>query len=347
MKMNLHKIYLLLALPFFFSSCNEREETYQKVGVVFDTICSIQIFTKDNETKANSILEKAFEKLQDLELTFSPTLKHSQLCKLNESKINISFNTSSELYYLIEESLKIAKITNGAFNPCIGFLTKLWRPLWSGDIENQKLPSSKLINEALKCIDYNSLILKNKTITKKEEVSIDLGAIAKGYATDCIKKLLEEEGIKRAIIDLGGNILAMKKKGNGDKWKVGIKTPLRNNNGEVAGYVEVEDMAVVTSGNYERFFEKDGRLYHHIISSETGYPLDNELNAVSIISKSAMLSDALSTSCYVLGLEKSKELLKNFPESSGIFFLKTNEIVQVNMQGNKFTLLDESLKLKY
>jgi len=128
--------------------------------------------------------------------------------------------------------------------------------------------------------------------------------------------------------------------------KVGIKNPIINERNKVVGYVEVKNKAIVTSGNYERFIEKDGKIYHHIISSKTGYPVENELNAVTIISDEAMISDILSTSCFVLGLEKSKELLTKLPNTSAIFFLKNDEIVEVNNATSPFKLLDSRFSIR-
>lgn len=148
------------------------------------------------------------------------------------------------------------------------------------------------------------------------------------------------------MIDLGGNVLVMQKDDDESKMKVGIKNPIINERNKVVGYVEVKNKAIVTSGNYERFIEKDGKIYHHIISSKTGYPVENELNAVTIISDEAMISDILSTSCFVLGLEKSKELLTKLPNTSAIFFLKNDEIVEVNNATSPFKLLDSRFSIR-
>ncbi|MGP1521242.1 MAG: FAD:protein FMN transferase [Treponema sp.] len=333
------KKYILLWLLILASicSCKQKERRVQRVEFAFDTVCSIQVFTDNMEEKeVQKILDEAFAKLKRLENIFSPTLKESELYKLNENTSTNGIPLSPELHYLIEESLHFAHITSGAFNPCIASLTKLWQPLWKGEGD---IPTKEEINEALHGVDYTDCVFKNNDIIKTPYIKFDLGASAKGYATDCIKTLLNERGIKKAIIDLGGNIFVAQEQGN-SKMKVGIKSPILHETGKVAGYVEVKNKAVVTSGNYERFFEKDEKLYHHILSSNTGYPVENELRAVTIISDSAMLSDILSTSCFVLGVEKSKSLLENFPEASAIFFLNSNEIIEVNNISSPFKLLD-------
>ena len=121
--------------------------------------------------------------------------------------------------------------------------------------------------------------------------------------------------------------------------------PVIRNEGRIAGFIDVEDKAVVTSGNYERFFENDGKLFHHIISSETGMPVDNELSAVSIISNTAMEADLLSTACFVLGIEKGSSLMEKFPTSSAIFFLKNGDVIEVNKTNTPFHMIDKGLRL--
>ena len=339
--MRIIKKLLWLVILTSFYSCKHEEKQFQRVEFAFDTVCSIQIFTNIEKKEAQSILDEVFAKLKELESIFSPTLKESELYKLNENSSSKEISISAELQYIIEESLLFAQLTSGAFNPCIGHLTKLWQPLWKTEAE---LPTQKEIENALACVDYSACVVTNGNIVKAPCIKLDLGASAKGYATDCIKTILSERGIKKAVIDLGGNVFVMQEDDK-SRMKVGIKSPILYENNKVSGYVEVKNKAIVTSGNYERFFEKDGKLYHHILSSKTGYPVENELMAVTIISDSAMISDILSTSCFVLGVEKSKDLLEKFPEASAIFFLKNNKIVEVNNSLTPFKLLDERFSI--
>lgn len=345
MKIIKKHILLCLLLLATFGSCKEKKREIQRIEFAFDTVCSVQIFIDMEDKKAQSILDEVFAKLKQLENIFSPTLKESELYKLNENPSFKEISISKELQHVIEESLYFAHLTSGAFNPCIAPLTRLWQPLWKND-ENAKIPTQEEIANALSHLDYSNCSISNGNIVKTPYIKLDLGASAKGYATDCIKTILSEKGIKKAIIDLGGNILVMQEDDDDSKMKIGIKNPIINESNKVAGYVEVKNKAVVTSGNYERFFEKDGRLYHHIISSKTGYPVENGLRAVTIISDSAMISDILSTSCFVLGLEKSKTLLEKFPEVSAIFFFDDNGIVEVNSSLFPFKLLDSKFSIK-
>ena len=345
-KMLKHSRYICIALLLLsLLSCKNKEESYQKIDFVFDTVCSIQVFTEKNEQVANVALQEAFNKLRDLELIFSPTLKESETVRLNNANINVEIAISKEVKCLLEENLKIAELTHGSFNPCMGHLTNLWRPLWNVADENvASLPSKDSIESALKYTDYTKINFVKNSIIKKQAVCLDFGASAKGYATDCIKEVLTSCGIKRAIIDLGGNVAVLGKKEDGSKWKVGIKMPVINSQQRVAGYVNVSEKAVVSSGNYERFFKKDGKIYHHIISSEDGMPVENELSAVTIIASKATLADILSTSCFVLGAQKSILLLKQFSDVSAIFFFKNGNVLQVNKNIAPFFILDKDLK---
>ena len=342
-----HTLLFLCLFSLFISSCTKREKDYVRVGFAFDTVCSVQIFTKGNEKEANVILDQIFEKLNQLEFIFSPTLKESELSKFNEAPTDVSVKLSDELYYVVKENLKVAKETNGAFNPFLGKVTKLWRPLWQNISESEghpSLPTEADIAGALQRVDYQSIVLQDRTAKKIKDVELDLGASAKGYATDCIKDILLKAGIKRAIIDLGGNIAVLNKKENGDLWKVGIKMPIVHSQGRVAGYLETCDRAVVTSGNYERFVEVEGKLYHHIISGKTGKPVDNELRAVTIVSPNALLADILSTSCFVLGKKEGQKLLKQFPSTFAIFFFKDASVIEVNGEAEHFNIIDNSLR---
>ncbi len=343
--MKITRILLWLLLLTVFCSCKQEEKQIQRVEFAFDTVCSIQIFTNIEEKKAQNILDETFAKLKQLESVFSPTLKESELYKLNENTSTKDIPISNELQYVIKESLHFAHLTSGAFNPCIGSLTKFWQPLWK-ESEKAKIPTQEEIENALATVDYTNCIILNGNIVKAPNIKLDLGASAKGYATDCLKAILIEKGIKKAVIDLGGNILVMQEENDNSKMKVGIKSPIIHESNKIVGYVEVKNKAIVTSGNYERFFETNGKLYHHIISSKTGYPVENELKSVTIISNEAMLSDILSTSCFVLGLEKSRILLEKFSGVSAIFFLKNDEIIEINNSSSPFNLLDSRFSIK-
>lgn len=340
----LQKVGFLCTL-FFVFACAKEEREFSMASFAFDTVCQIRIFTKKSNTEADAILNAAFEKLRELEVIFSPTKEDSELFKLNREDVGVPIHISQELRYIIEENLKMASLTNGKFNPCMGRLTKIWREKWHTPIEEASPPSPHEIAEALEYVDYNSIAIKEDSLVKTQPIEIDLGASAKGYATDCLEELLRQKGIESAIIDLGGNVKVLGSKWGSSSWKVGLKAPKRRSQGEVAGYVEVSDASIVSSGSYERCFEHNGVLYHHIISAQTGLPIDNELSGTSVISPNAMLADMLSTAIFILGVEESSRLLEQFKDCSAIFFYKDGRVLEVNNNSHPLQLIDDSFTL--
>jgi len=213
---------------------------------------------------------------------------------------------------------EIAILTEGAFEPTIGNLVELWNINAIVNDETgtilPQIPSQKQIENALSKTDFTKLILDEKKQTaflSQSGMKIDVGGIAKGYATDCVVKILQEEKINRALIDLGGNIYAYGYKNQKEKtpWKIGIKNPL-NPTGSPIEIIQCENSSIVTSGVYERYFEYEGKIYHHLLSAKTGFPENNGILSVSIICNNSMLCDALSTACFILGKEKGIELIK-------------------------------------
>ena len=155
--------------------------------------------------------------------------------------------------------------------------------------------------------------------------AIDLGALAKGYVADRIRDYLEKQGVKRAFINLGGNILAMGTKPDGSDYNVGIQAPFKDT-GEPITSVKVADKSVVTSGTYQRYFEADGKLYHHILDPRTGYPCENTLTSVTIITNSSLTADAFSTTCFLLGYDESMKMISQMENVDAIFITNDNKI---------------------
>lgn len=202
-------------------------------------------------------------------------------------------------------------------------ITLLPVSLWDFNGENPRVPDEAELKEALKYVDYTLVKVEGNSVTVPKGVQIDLGAIAKGYIADKMAEYLKKEGVSSAILDLGGNIYALGDK-RGENWKIGIRSPF--DPGEQIGYTEVKDKTVVTSGVYERCFKKDGKLYHHILNTENGMPVDNGVASVTIIAQSSADADALSTLCFALGKDKGLEVLNNTEGVCGIFVMTGGEI---------------------
>lgn len=195
-----------------------------------------------------------------------------------------SFEADDEIKAIIDYSESISSATEGAFDIYLGDVMRIW----GFRDKNYRIPSDEEIASAL------------------NSHSLDFGGIAKGYAGDRLKQIAKKNDIKSAILSLGGNVVAIGSNIDGNAWRVGIANPKNQNN--CLGYVSVCDKSIVTSGSYQRFFEYDGKIYHHIIDSKTGRPADSDLISVTIIADDSILADSLSTACFVLGKEKTIEL---------------------------------------
>ena len=219
--------------------------------------------------------------------------------------------------------------------------------LWGIGQEGASVPGASGIDEALTFIDYRRVELDPEARTIKLLVpgmSLDLGAIAKGYAADVIAEYLRSQGFESAIIDLGGNILAMGAKPNGSPWTVGIQDP-GENRGEHIGLVRVTDKTIVTSGVYERYFIEDGAAYHHIFDTDTGYPVNNGLLSVTIVTDRSIDADAMSTTIFSLGLEKGLDFVES-REGTDALFITTEGLVYASsgLRGS-LEMTDESYRL--
>ncbi len=235
--------------------------------------------------------------------------KRSTLTTLNKEAALGESKPNAELFNLILLSLDFAKGTGGAFDPTVGPLSLLWN--FSGD--EPRVPTEDLVRQALKKVGWEKVQFDKKhgTIRLPEKgMSLDLGGIAKGYALDRAAAVLKERAISAALVNAGGDIVAIGEKSPGSPWQVGIQDP-RNPNGIVA-VVPLKDRVIVTSGDYERFVIKDGKRYHHLLDPQTGFPAEL-LRSVTIIAETGVTADALATAVFVLGPEKGMKLVEDTP----------------------------------
>lgn len=255
----------------------------------------------DNGEKAVAKAEKEVNKLDSILSTGKST---SEISKLNKNKKQV---VSADTMSLIKESVKISKETNGAFNPTIYPLMELW----GFTTKNYYVPKDNEIKPLLNHMDIDNIKIdesKNEVSFKDSNMKIDLGAIAKGYTSSKIIDIFKDNNIKSGMVTLGGNVQVLGKKPDGSLWKVGIQNPISES--EYLGVLQTSDKAVITSGGYERNFTKNGKTYHHILDPSNGYPANNGLTSVTIISSDGTLADALSTSLFVMGKDKAIDFYK-------------------------------------
>lgn len=289
---------------------------------------AIQITIYDSQDK--SLLDDCLALCDRYELIFSRTNENSELYKLNHRKDTSdkdpnadgqtipypisgtadTWHISEDLASLLSQGLSITRESDGAFDIAIAPLTSLW----DFTAEDPKVPDDAAIQKALPLCSSDGVTIDDQDITlPSDDIQFDVGAIAKGYIADRLKDFLVKKGVNSAIINLGGNVLCIGSKPDGTPFKVGIQKPFADRN-ETEAVMDITGKSVVSSGIYERCFKQGGKLYHHILNPQTGYPYENGLISVTIISDQSVDGDALSTTCFALGLEDGLK----FAEKKGV-----------------------------
>ncbi len=281
-------------------------------------------------SKGENAVKAAENEINRIDALLSVQNKNSEIYKLNRDK---SISAASDTLALVNRGIEIYTLTDGAFDITIEPLSRLWG-FYTG-LEN-RIPTQEEIDNALKFVGAENIKIDKSNIILNEETSLDLGGIAKGYASSIAAQILKERGVSSAIISLGGNIRTVGTKPDGSKWNIGITDP--DDNTKEIGILSVSDTAVVTSGGYQRYFEENGQIYHHIIDTKTGYPAKSGLKSVTVVSKDDTLADALSTGLFVMGLEKSKEFYrKNSTLFEAVFVTDKNEVYITENLKNSFS----------
>lgn len=318
-------IVIIITLVINLTACGltKSDSTVSLTHYCLNTVVTITIYSYAGEEDAEDIINECFGFCNHYEKLFSRTVKDSDI-----SKINNSHGQPTEVHQVvskvINDSLKYSQLSNGAFDITIAPLTTLWNI----EDDNPSVPSEDAIQEALKHINYQNISVEDHIVTLADpDAQLDLGGIAKGFIADKLKSYMVSEGVTSAIIDLGGNILTIGGKTSDKDFKIGIKKPFGENNTDYAATVNVSNKSVVTSGIYERYFKENDKLYHHILNTSTGYPVDNNLYSVTIISNNSEPGDALSTTAFALGLKKGKKLINNTENVEAIFITNKNKIV--------------------
>ena len=295
--------------------------------------------TKDADAK----LKRADDLIKSLENLFSMNISSSDVARLNDAGgkwTEISAATAD----LLSKAIAIAWLTDGAFSPALGGLTSLWK---IGTPE-ARVPSDEEIAAALQHIDYTKIELKSENGKHFARLplgmALDLGAIAKGRVADILKSSLAAEGVKSAIIDLGGNLDFIGEPARGGPWRAGLQHPA-GRRGEYFGVVEVTGLSVVTSGPYERFFEKDGVRYHHILDPATGRPARSGLASVTIIDADSTRADALCTALFVMGEARAREFLQKHDDIISVLVTEDNRVLVTPSARNIFSLTDGEFSL--
>ena len=304
----------------------DSREPISATAIKLNTAVTVTIYDSNDK----NLLTECMNLCDKYEKIFSRTASDSELYQLNHRELapvegtENTYQVSDDLAELVSEGLDYSELSEGAFDIAIEPLTSLW----DFTAEDPQVPEDSLIQAALPKCDYHNISVdkdKNEITLKTDDTAIELGAIAKGYIADRLKDYLVSQNVKSAIINLGGNVLCIGEKPDNSAFKIGIQKPFADRS-ETIAVMDIKDKSVVSSGIYERCFEQNGTLYHHLLNPETGYPYDNGLIAVTIISDKSVDGDALSTTCFALGLEDGMKLAESLDDVQAFFVTSDYEI---------------------
>ncbi|WP_068786538.1 FAD:protein FMN transferase [Paenibacillus phocaensis] len=317
-------------------------EPASKQYYIFDTVVNIKLY---EDPKAEEHLNHIDNLLKSLDVELSRTLETSQLYKVNQEAGKQAVEVSEDTMKVLKRSLDYAEQTDGLFDPTVGGLVDLW------DIghEGAHVPAPEDLQRELSLVGYKDVVVdeaKRTVFLKRPGMVLDLGGIGKGYAADEIAAYLRAEGVKSALVDLGGSsIIVIGSKPNGDSWNVGLQDP-DSSRGTTMGTIRLSDQVIDTSGIYERYFIEDGVMYHHILDPRTGVPAQNNLKSVTILADNATDADALSTFVYVMGLEEGLTYMEGLDDGTeGLFITKDNKIYVTSGLKGGFKVTDPQYTL--
>ncbi len=312
---------ILCILAGILSSCASPRENEKRTvtGLYFDTVIQIEAWGT-----TETVLEHCLEICADYENRFSNKIPGSEISKINAAA-GAPVPVSKDTLDLISKGLYYSQLSGGKFDITIAPLSDLWD---FKDPEKKTIPDPASMEEACSHVDYKKVSVDRKsgTVTLLDpHARLDLGGIAKGYIADRLKVYLKGEGVEHALINLGGNVLALGQTYDERPFRIGIRKPFDKKNTPI-DTLEIDDCSVVTSGIDQRYFEAQGKIYHHILNPMTGYPYENDLLQVTILSESSADGDALSTCCFALGLEKGSDLITSLEDVRAVFITKDYQL---------------------
>lgn len=335
------KYFLLISAVFILAGCSPKKTPVRMTDFALGTVVSATLYDADKR----ELFPELFDLIRGYENRISRNIEGSCIYSLNLNAGKQSVKVSEDVFDILTLSEKYAELSSGRFDITVGPLIDLW----GIGTENAKVPPADEIKKALSLIDWRKLVLDREGLTAflpAAGMAVDLGGIAKGFIADRAGDFLKEKGVSGGIVDLGGNILVFGRKPDDSDFNIGIQDPF-DVRGKYIGIVNISSGSVVTSGVYERFLEKEGKRYHHIFDISTGYPVDNEIAGVSVVSRFSADGDALSTSVFALGLERGMELIEKTEGSEAIFISKSKEVYVSSGLKNNFRITDEDFVAAY
>ena len=311
-------VSLLLVVAGLLSLYLREPEEFTRSTMAMNTIIRITVYGHDD-----SPLNDALTLLDDIDRLLSMYNPSSDISLINSSAGTVPISPSTETLEAVADSMRLHEITGGVFNPLIGAVTRLWK------INNAdgKIPSQESLDHAVRLADIRNIDISSDRIFLREKGCVlDLGGMAKGYASTKIAKFLKDKGVKSALIDLGGNVHVVGAKSDGSSWRIGVRNPLQPT-GSPALVADVKDCAVITSGNYERYKTIDGKKYSHFFNPVTGESVNSDLLSVTVITPDGSLADGLATAFMITGVDKALGILREMDNPPGVVFITQEGII--------------------
>ncbi len=312
-------IAFLSAAAFLLSGCENlpSKEDLTYTDTLYDTVIDIQIL----DPVEQDIMDGLKKLCRKYDILFSKTDENSDIFRINTAG-GAPVEVSEDTLTLLKKSIYYGDLSGGLFDVTIGTVSSLW----DFKTDTPSVPSKEALSSAVSHVNYKNIIIEGNTVRLTDPNAVlDVGAIAKGYIADRVKDYLKENGVRHAVISLGGNVLTLGTKTDGSKYNIGIQRPF-DKTGSAVTSVKIADQSVVTTGIYQRYFEIDGKKYHHVLTPSTGQPCENSLYSVSIITDSSLTADALSTICYLMGPKKGMKLVNQLDNVDAIFITNDGKL---------------------
>lgn len=308
--------------------CTGQEQKHTATILAMDTVMTLTAYGSQGETA----LTQAQQLINQLDAQLSLTREDSETNAINGSK-GEPVTVSPAMLELVRQSVALGDSTGGALDVTLTPVIQAWGFI-GGDY---RVPEPQELTDLLERVDYQKISVDtaNNTVSLPENMAVSFGAIAKGYTGDLVMEQMKSAGVTSAIVTLGGNVQALGRKPDGSLWNVALQSPF---GADYLGTLEVEDVAVVTSGGYERYFQQEGETYWHIIDPATGYPAKSGLVSVTIVCDSGITADGLSTALFVMGLEDALDYWRTKGGFEAIFATEDNEVYITSGLESSFTL---------
>ena len=314
---------VLIIICTFTSGCSHTVEPITETGFYLDTVVQITLYDTAGDDSCAEHFMECFALIDCYEHLFSATIEGSDIWNINHSGGN-PVTVSDDTISLLQTALYYSELSDGKVDITVLSLSELWD---FGSEGNAHIPDGASVKEAVSHIDYHTVLISGNTVTLSDpKAAIDPGFIAKGYIADRLKDYLIDQDVTSACINLGGNLITIGSKPDGQPYRIGIQKPFADE-GEIITAINVSDSSVVSSGIYERYFYEDDILYHHLLNTATGYPEDNKIAGVTILAPSSVDADALSTTCFFLGIDDGMKLIESLDDTEALFITTDGELL--------------------